>query len=55
MANKIKEIIDNEEEIKNAVFKAEHKVNQARSELERLEQIYSDARNRLNEWFAEYG
>ena len=47
--------INDEEEIKDAVCEAEYDVNQVRCELDRVEKICSDARNRLDEWFSKYG
>jgi hypothetical protein len=47
--------INDEAEIKDAVCEAEYEVTQVRIELDRLEQICSAARHRLDEWFSKYG
>jgi hypothetical protein len=47
--------INDEAEIKDAVCEAEYELNQVRCEFDRLEQIYSDAKSRLDEWLSKYG
>jgi hypothetical protein len=47
--------INDEKEIKDAVSDADYELNQVRFELYRLEQIYSGAKSRLDEWLSRYG